>query len=64
MASSFPIELGAFIFNAEIEAQIHSVDRVDNIGYPAHSDLCIVVDGKSGELFDRLDQERGAAICV
>ena len=55
MASGFPIELGAFILNAEIEAQIHPVDCVDNIGDSSHSDLCIVIDGKSGELFDRLD---------
>ena len=55
MASGFPIELRAFILNAEIEAQIHPIDCVDNIGHSAHSDLCIVIDGKSGELFDSLD---------
>ena len=64
MASGFPIELRAFILNAEIKAQIHPIDCVDNVGHSAHPDLCIVIDGKSGELFDRLYQERGAAICV
>ena len=64
MAARFPIELGALVIDCQVVAEVHSTDGVDDVGNPAHADLCVVIDRQSRELFNGLNEESGTAVGI
>jgi len=61
MAPGRPDEFAVGVVDVVVEAELHPSHGVDHVCDPAHADLDVVVHLHPGELFDRLDEQRGAA---